>query len=188
MWFLVFLAIFGVYACGHQSKSSKSAVDQSARQPHSYSEKLDQVLLLDSNFLPAYREKLFLQLYRKEYDSALKTAYIIDRLEPGIPDYNLLIGLIYDTKGDRILSKKYVAKTLQLYNEILDTLDATTERYDNILMKKAVTLVLIGQESEGNQILNQIYHRRQNTELKEKVSLYLNKTRSEMIDRLLRRN
>jgi tetratricopeptide (TPR) repeat protein len=149
---------------------------------------LDQATQIDSNFLTAYANKLAFQLQLKQFDNALMTAYNLKRIKPNAPDYYGTIGMLYHIKGDMVSSRKYFTEAATRYDKILDTMSTTDKYRDMLLMNKAVNLVLLGQQEQGNQILKQLYQSQQNEAYKEMIALFMNKTGDDIIKSLMQAN
>ncbi|MGN6399500.1 MAG: tetratricopeptide repeat protein, partial [Flavisolibacter sp.] len=142
---------------------------------------LDQAIKIDSNFYTAFWNKVSFQCKLQQFDKALITAKNLNRIKPESPDYFFTTGLIYDKMHDTVSSQKYFNLSAIFYDEILDTMDQTNRSYDNILMSKAINLIIIGQERNGNGILKQLYHKKTNKAFKEMLSLFMNKSKEEIL-------
>lgn len=202
MRFLSFLLLIGLSACGQQTNSKKHIVDPQARKlndsativamkQQDYATAialLDKATQIDSNFLTAYANKLSFQLQLKQFDKALITAFDLKRIKPNAPDYYVTIGMLYDIKGDTVLSKTYFAEAATCYDKILDTMSTSNKDRDMLLMNKAVNLVLIGQQGQGNKILKQLYDRQHDEAYREMIALFMNKTKDEIIASLMQTN
>jgi tetratricopeptide (TPR) repeat protein len=195
MRFLFFFLLAGLSACDQQTERKKSIVDPQARKLHDSAtwiakrqqdypkaiDLLDQATQIDSNFLTAYANKLTFLLQLKQFDKALMAAHSLRRLKPDAPDYCVTIGILYHIEGDTVSSKKYFTEAAAKYDKVLDTMSLKNGDRDMLLMNKAVNLVFLGQQEQGNQILKQLHQNGQDRAYQEMIALYLNKTREEII-------
>lgn len=133
----IFLLLIGLYACGHETATPKKhIVDPRAKklvdsaeilivEQQQYEKALpllNQALQIDSSYVRPYSHKLSCQWQLKQWDSCLKTAYSLLRIQPNNADRYGEIGLLYYYKGDSILSKKFYMEALSRYGKILDTM------------------------------------------------------------------
>jgi tetratricopeptide (TPR) repeat protein len=120
---------------------------------------LNEAIKLDSNYYPAYTNKLSFQLALKQYSDALPTAKKINMLRPDDPVPYVSIGLLCEVLHDTISSQKYFAAADSHFNNILDTMDRTNIDYEQIMMNKGINLILLGQQQNGNELLRQLYEK-----------------------------
>lgn len=192
---IIFLLI-GFYACGQHLEKKNLVADPKAKQlndsavaivMHSqdYNKAVslfDQATNIDSNYYTAYANKLSYQLGLRKFDKALVTAKNLNRIKPESPDYFVIAGIIYAEIGDKISSQKYFIEAATHYDKILDTMSKENKHYDDLLMNKAVNLILVGQQQKGNDILKQLYDKQKGGSYKEIIFSFMNKTRQEIID------
>ena len=202
MRFSILLLLTGFYACGQQSENKKHVVDPKARQlndsatsiamhAQDYNKAislLDQATQIDSNYLTAYANKLSFQLELKQFDKALATAKNLNRIKPEAPEYFVSIGLIYEHMGDTTSSNKFFNEAVNRYNKILDTMSTVNKDYDLLLMNKAVSLILVGQQQKGNDILKGLYDKQKDESYREMLSSFMNKSRKDILDNLRQTN
>lgn len=193
--FTIFLLTIGLSACGQQPKRPGYFIDPKAKELndsagsvviHSQDYQkaialLDQAIKIDSNFYTAFWNKVSFQCNLQQFDKALITAKNLNRIKPESPDYFFTTGLIYDKMCDTVSSQKYFNQSAIFYDKILDTMNRTNKNYDNILMSKAINLIIIGQEQNGNGILKQLY-RKKDEAFKEMLSLFMDKSKQEILD------
>ncbi len=144
---------------------------------------LDKATSIDSNYYLAYWNKLSLLSVLKKYDRALLAAKHLIRANPTNPDIYVTTGALYERLEDTISANKYYNNGLELYNKIFDTMNAETPNYDMLLMNKGITLVLMGKDKEGNEVLKKIYDRQTDKDYKETLLGFMNKSKVEILDR-----
>ena len=106
-------------------------------------------------------------------------------LRPEDPIGFVSTGMIYEILHDTISSKKYFAEADKHFNKILDTMDRTSTSYELLIMNKAINLILLGQQQNGNALLSKLYDKSKSNFMKEAVSPLMNKTKEEILDVLL---
>ena len=143
---------------------------------------LDQALETDSNYFPALSTKLSFELTSNMPDKALRTAKSLIRIKPEVAEYYTAIGLIYEQKHDTISSKKYFTDAIICYDKKLDTMSKSDKKYDMLLSNKAIDLIFIGEQEEGNKILKEIYDRHTDEDYREMVKPYMNKSKQEILN------
>lgn len=197
---ILFLFI-GLYACGQQSSNKKNTVDPNARrlndsamQVAMYTQDydkaialLEQAILIDSNYLTAYANKLSFQMQLKRFDQALQTAFKLKSQRPQSPEYYVTIGMLYHFKSDTGSSIKFLKEADALYSNIFDTMKVANPHYDMLLMGKGINLVFIGQQIEGNRVLKLLYDKSKDEIFKEMLSSYMNKSKQAILDDLIQK-
>jgi tetratricopeptide (TPR) repeat protein len=196
MRFLALLLFITFSACGQQTNYS---VDPRAKKLNDsaialvvnsddYSkaiELLDQAINIDSNFITAFANKTSFQLQLKQFDKALVTSKQLLSIKPNVPEYIVMSGMICDQIGDTISSKKYFNQAATVYDNILDTMSTSNKNYNGFLINKAVNLIFLGQQEKGNDILNQVYNDKTSEADKELVSMFINKSKQEIISSIM---
>lgn len=202
MHFSILFLLIGLYACGQQSGNKIHPLDPRAKQLNdsamfvamqtgSYGqaiELLDQATRIDSNYLTAYGNKLIFQLELKKFEEALITANNLIRINPDAPEHFANFGMIYECKGDTVLSKKFFTQAAKRYDIILDTMNPANKDYDLLLMNKAINLVLVGEQQKGNEILQELYIKQKDETNKQLITLFINKSKQEILNYLLQTN
>ena len=61
---------------------------------------------------------------------------------------------------DSISSQKYFREAATCYDKMLDTMGRNNKKYDILLLDKAVNLIIIDKQKEGNEILKQLYNKK----------------------------
>ncbi len=144
---------------------------------------LDKATELDTNYYLAYWNKLPLLTELKHYDKALIAAKKLIRANPTNPDIYVTIGTLYERLEDTVSATKYYNNGLELYNKYLDTMTSQTPNYDMLLMNKGITLVMMGKDKEGNNLLKKIYDKQTDKDFKEMLLGFMNKSKVEIMDR-----
>jgi tetratricopeptide (TPR) repeat protein len=197
---LVFLLLIN-FGCDQPVNRSVYKVDPAAKKlndsavyiaMHSYEydkavDLLDKATQIDSNYFGAYRNKMSFQGMIEPFDAdkILVILKSLNRLRPQDPEYYMNIGMIYYKKGDTIASSTYFNKALIYFNNILDTMKATTPGYDVLVMGKAYTLFFQGQGQQGHDLLQKLYDTTQDSVAKKMIFPALQKTSKDFISELL---
>ena len=144
---------------------------------------LDKATSIDSNYYLAYWNKLRLLSELKHYDKALIAAKNLIRANPTNPDIYVTIGTLYERLEDTVSAGKYYNNGLELYNKYLDTMTSQTPNYDMLLMNKGITLVMLGKDKEGNNLLKKIYDKQTDKDFKELLRGFMYKNKVEIMDK-----
>ena len=201
MRLLAFLLFFGLHAFGQQSEKKEHSINPKARRlndsavavvrrSHDFEKAillLDEATAIDSNYLTAFSNKLTFQYQTKQFDKALITAKSLHRIMPDAASYIMMLGVIYEEKGDTVSSKKYFNEAAKRYDNMLDTMNKTNKSYEALLFSKALNLILLGQEQSGHDILKQLYDNQKDTAYKNLLGLFMNKPRREILDNFTQR-
>jgi tetratricopeptide (TPR) repeat protein len=199
--FLFVIFLFSILvACGQQNNDTKKhIVDIKARQlndsalalwRHSLDSLdkvkaialLDKATVIDSNFHAAYSNKFYIQMEIKQYDNALITSKQMIRLKPHFAEGYKRAGSLCEILGDTISADKYFQSALTLYDKYLDTMKTTNKNYCTLLINKGITLIILGQQQKGHDILKQICNEKIDEMCKEMATLYVNKSKKEILD------
>lgn len=200
MRLLILCLFIGFYACGQKTDSRKHSINPAAKNLNDSAMSvamyemdlkkaialLDQAIQIDSNYFLAYTNKLTFQLDIKQFDGALKTAFTLNRLKPEVPDYYVTTGLLYLLKNDSISAHKFFEKAAAQFNKVLDTMKESEENYKMILSNKALNLVFLGQETEGNKIFKNLYDNEKDEVARESIALFMGKSRQEILNNMFR--
>ena len=144
---------------------------------------LDKATEIDTNYYLAYWNKLPLLTELKQYDKALIAAKHLVRGNPTNPDIYVTTGTLYERLGDTISAKKYYYNGLELYDKYLDTMNSQNNSYNMLLMNKGITLVMMGKDREGNEILKKMYDKQTDKDFKEMLFGFMNKSKEEIMDK-----
>jgi tetratricopeptide (TPR) repeat protein len=143
---------------------------------------LDQATQIDTSYYLAYENKLMIQLQLKQFDKALATSNNLLRINPQIPGSYITVGILYEKNGDSITSRKYFEDAATKFDKILDTMTSSNPHYDLTVMNKAINLILMDKQQQGNGILQQLYEKQKDEIHKELYRRFLNKSRPEILN------
>jgi tetratricopeptide (TPR) repeat protein len=143
---------------------------------------LDRATAIDSNYFMAYWNKLSLQSELKQYDKAILTVSNLIRLKPDEHEIYLIGGTLYEKMGDTISSKIYFQKSLTICTNVLDTMNIKNKDYNMLFMDEAINLIMLSNQTKGNQFLKQLYDRQTDSFFKELTATYMNKNKKEVLD------
>jgi len=150
---------------------------------------LDEAIKIDSNYFTAYWNKFSLQSQLKQYDNAIVTGKQILNLNKNTPYYDFIIATLYYRKGDTSSANNYFRKTLALCDLVLDTINFKNRAaYEVVIMNKGVSLIFLGQQEKGNEILKQFYDSQTDTTYKTWTAAFMNKTKEQILDVLSGQN
>jgi tetratricopeptide (TPR) repeat protein len=143
---------------------------------------LDSATTIDSNCFQCYYNKLMFQYSLKRFDKAVETMNECIRIKPLRHDLYLTGGILYEKVGDTISSKKYFQKSLTILNPVLDTMTFQNLNYEMLATNKAINLIMLDDNKNGNNLLKGIADRQQMPELKEWTFSFMNKSKKELVD------
>ena len=83
---------------------------------------------------------------------------------------------------DSISSQKYFREAATCYDNMLDTMGRNNKKYDILLLDKAVNLIIIDKQKEGNEILKQLYNKKTGENDKALIASFMNKSKQEFLD------
>jgi len=118
----------------------------------------------------------------KEFDKAISTVNKLIHLKPSAHDLYMMGGALYELNGDTLSSKTYFHKSLTICNKVLDTINIKDREYDMIVMNKAINLIMLGVEVEGNQLLKKLYDSQTDDTLKELTASFMDKSKKELLE------
>jgi tetratricopeptide (TPR) repeat protein len=195
------LLFFIIIACSQKQETKKyipdprakllndSAINLSIQSPPKNFEKavaiLDEATKIDSNYYAAYNSKLTFQVTLNRFNDALITAKNLIRITPESSTAHTNTGFIYWHLGDSVSAIDHFTKANELFDKVLDTMKKSGIRYETALMNKGLLLILIGQQQKGNDILNNLHNKSDETN-KWMFEQVLNKSRAEILNDLLR--
>jgi hypothetical protein len=114
----------------------------------------------------------------------LETVKELIRLRPNIPDFYVTAGVLYEQLGDTVESVKYFKTALVHFDNVLDTMTKQNQNYNMLNMSKSLTIILSGEEEKGTKLLRQNYNNLTDTLLKESMTVFIGKSRQEILDGL----
>jgi tetratricopeptide (TPR) repeat protein len=141
---------------------------------------LDSATALDSNFYSGYYSKLMFFAQLNQYYKAIETINHMIRLRPKNYELYSTGAIMYDKLGDSISSEEYLQKSLEICTKVLDTMSVQNRNYH--LMNKALILIMLGHQTDGNLLLKMVYEDETDSVKKEWIHSYMNKSKREIIE------
>ena len=118
---------------------------------------LDSAIMLEPEYLQAYTVKQMCQVKLGDYEGAMNTAKIIEKLDPSDRVAKFSIGIYSLLNKDSHSAEKSLLQVDSLFSVSLDTISADNSvELFNILLNKAFVLKLLGKDAEVNEIRNRI--------------------------------
>lgn len=118
---------------------------------------LDSAILIDPQYIDAYFLKLNCQTKLGEYEKALETVKIIEKINFDNADVKSLTGVYYLLNNDNITAETKLLQADSLWNSALDTVSSNNSwGILHILMNKYMVLKLLKKDTEANNTYNQI--------------------------------
>ncbi|GAB2815383.1 hypothetical protein GCM10027043_14590 [Ferruginibacter profundus] len=142
---------------------------------------LDSATAIDSNCFPCYYEKLMFLNSLQQYNKAITAINNTIRINPGAQDLYLLGGIFYERLNDSISSVPYFKKSLQICDAVLDTIHNTNTNYLILASNKAITLIMLGQQTKGNELLKQLAGTQTDETMKKNLLLITTKNKKDLI-------
>ena len=142
---------------------------------------LQQAEDIDSNYFYTYYNKYIVLWQLREYRSALAAVENLIRLNPANPDFYSMKAALCDRVGDSVSARLSYTKSLKLYDQILDTMNFSNSAYDNLVMKKALAFVMLGDQSRGNQLLQEVYDRQVDSPSRQFTRSFMNKNKQQLL-------
>ena len=195
--FITVFLLIAVYSCGQNTPKQKTdpkvtALTNKIIPLVNYLENADsckQALLyldsatnIDNKCYSCYYNKLMFLFSLKQFDKAVATMNECIRIKPTAHALYLTGGILYEKIGDTISSKKYIQKSLTILNQVLDTMKVQDLNYEMLVSNKAINLIMLGDNKNGNDLLKAIADRQQDPELKEMTLSFMNKSKKELVE------
>jgi tetratricopeptide (TPR) repeat protein len=143
---------------------------------------LDSATAIDSTCFLCYCNKLMFLNALMQYDRAIMTINRLLRMRPNANDLYLAGGVYYIKAGDSVSSTAYFKKALAILNSVLDTMNTANRDYEMLSVNKAIVMIMLGSQVNGDQILQQLYDKEADSADKEYLASYMHKTRAELLD------
>lgn len=138
----------------------------------------------DQCFLCYYNQLMFFSALQ-DYDGALKVINECQRIRPGAYDLYLMGGFLYQKKGDSLLAVTNFQRSLAIINDILDTTKTQALNYVQLVTHKALSLVMLGDQQGGNELLQRLADNEKDTVLKEGILALMYKSKKELTERMI---
>jgi tetratricopeptide (TPR) repeat protein len=144
---------------------------------------LDKAIRIDSNYFRAYYNKLNFQTSVKPIDKekVIVTLRKLCWLRPDEPEYAMQLGMRYLKSTDTIPSTFYLQEAVARFDRILDTTRAADRAHDMLVINKAASLILLGNERAGQKILATLYATTKDDMIRELAGTEMNKSRKEVL-------
>lgn len=143
-------------------------------------ELLDKATTLDSNYLPAYDNKLVFYTARKEYGKAIATAKTVTRLDPTESRF-LTTGILYEAAQDSVSARPYFERSLSLCNAILDTMQRQNPNRVTIASHKAANLLMLGDPVQSRAVLKQLFDAEKDPQMKNIITNFAQKDKAGLV-------
>jgi len=143
---------------------------------------LDSATSIDSNYFLGYYNKLMFLNQLKQYDKAIVTVNNLIRLKPNANDIYWNGGIIYEKIGDTVSSRFYFQKSLTICTKVLDTMNVNNKDYYMLVTNKAIDLIMLGHQTNGNLLLKEVFENQTDSFQKEMIHSFMNRSKSEIIE------
>ena len=190
---IIILALsLNLFACKQQHINNPEAIKYNKAAMELYSksggknakgamELLDKAINVDSGYFWAYYNKRMLELQLKQYNDAITTGKEMIKRWPNNADNYGIVGTTYEMMNDSLLGRQYLKQALTKYDKILDSMRIKDDKYKYIAMTKGITLIMLGQDKQGNQFLKELYEKESDTLYKQEYLKYIGKTRKQIL-------
>jgi tetratricopeptide (TPR) repeat protein len=142
---------------------------------------LDRATSIDSNYFLGHHNKIMFYSQLNQLDKAILTVNKLIELSPNAYDMYLKGGILHELIDDSISSKPYFERSLTICNAVLDTMSKTNSDYEMLVGNKAMNLKMLGDEAKANELLQQLYDSQTNKKNREAISLFMNKSKRELV-------
>lgn len=143
---------------------------------------LDSATTIDSTCFLCYYNKLMFLNSLKQYDKAISTVNRLLRLKPAANDLYMTGGFYYKKAGDTSSANHYFRQALSICNAVLDTMNTGNENYLTLTLNKALDMIMLGDQTKGNEILRQVYDQQTDSAYKDYISSFMNKSEDELLN------
>ncbi len=110
---------------------------------------------IDKNYYLPYSNMTGIYLRRKQFDKALQVSDKVVDIKPDLAEGWTFAGMLFDRQGDSVTANKYYKKSIEIYDERIKNPEKKKDLTANRL-NRAVSLILLGQESEGKDELRKL--------------------------------
>jgi tetratricopeptide (TPR) repeat protein len=143
---------------------------------------LDSATAMDSDYFTGYFNKQIVLNQLKQYEKSIVAVQNLIRLRPNACDLYLNGGILYEITGDTVSSRLYFQKSLAICKSVLDTMNMSNPNYDVLATNMALNLIMLGQQKDGNAVLEKVYKSQTDSSLKGLTQSFMNKSKREIID------
>lgn len=196
--FLSIITIIMLFSCGQSPNENKVAIDTIAIELNdsavklytTFDEKnilkaiqlLDRAIDIAPNYFLAYWNKFLFQNELNMKDQAFETIKTLELLRPQSPELILSLGAFYEKNGDSIMAIEKYRKANSIYESILDTIENNGVQYSMLQANKAITLILLGKELKGREILNDLLENETDEAVRELIYSFLAHSRQDYLE------
>jgi|GEM_PF-5470834 hypothetical protein len=118
---------------------------------------LDSAIALDPEYIRAYLLKQSCQIRLGEYENALNTVKILEKLDPNNADLKSMAGIYHLLNNENKSAEIKLLQADSLWNIVLDTISSNNDwGLLHVLMNKAVVLKFLEKETEANNLFDRI--------------------------------
>ena len=115
----------------------------------------NEAITKDKNYYLPYSNMTRIYLIKKQFDKALQTSNKVVEIKPDLAEGWVFTGIIYDKLGDSLIAKKFYTKSIEIFDNRINNPEKKKDLTANRL-NRAVSLILLGQESEGKNELRKL--------------------------------
>ena len=112
----------------------------------------DSAIVLDETYVPSYNTKVSIYIARNKMQKVFNTYVQLLRFEPDNTDALVLVGAVYDAKGDSAKAAINYKKALECYEKNIADPNLKDQALTNRI-NHAALLILSGKEAEGKAAL-----------------------------------
>jgi hypothetical protein len=142
---------------------------------------LDSATKIDDSCFSCYFNKLIFLNFSEQPEKSLSITNRLIGLKPYSASLYLMRGGFYERMRDTIAAKKDFQKSLEICETVLDTMSSKNGSYDAIFLDKALSLIMLEEKEQGNQLLKQLGDKQKDQYLKEYYSSFINKSKTELL-------
>jgi len=109
---------------------------------------LNKATILYPDYYLGHSNKLVFFSALKDFNSAAKTSDTLLKLRPNANDVYLMSGMLNTVIGDTLKAGKLFSKSLQICNQVLDTMNKAHNDYRMLVGNKLLNLYMLGRIKE----------------------------------------
>jgi len=115
----------------------------------------DQAIEADKTYYMPHSNKVTIYVGQREYQKALQESELSIEKRPDLAEGWTMTGMLHEKLGDSITAAKYYQKSIDLFDERISDPKMKEKIVPNE-MSKALSLILLGKEKEGKDILTKL--------------------------------
>jgi tetratricopeptide (TPR) repeat protein len=191
-------------SCGHVSTDKKTTIDPDARALNDSAvalhmtfnkentmkaiELLDKATKIDPGYFLAHWNKYVFQNELNMKEQAFETLKTLELLTPENPELKMASGVFHENIGDSSTAFQKYQRANSIYESNLDTLAKNGIQYSMLQSNRAINLILLGRESQGKEILNDLLQNESDEATKELIKEFLTLSRQDLLDGKMNKN